>query len=127
MTSAASAVEAAVYTALTAGLTLATVYQHAPENAALPVVIIGDLESEPFDTKDEAEGLLSLTLTTILQGEARKPALAIMEEVKAALKGVTLTSGGWTIKPTRITESCVLLPDGITYLGTTSVSLFVTN
>jgi hypothetical protein len=59
MTSAASAVEAAVYTALTAGLTLATVYQHAPENAALPVVIIGDIEAEPFDTKDEADGLLS--------------------------------------------------------------------
>lgn len=127
MTSAASATEAAVYTALSGGVNLATVYQHAPENAALPVVVIGDLDSEPFDTKDLSDGLLTLSLTTITQGEERKPNLAIMEQVKTALRGQTLTSGGWTIKPTQITENCVLLPDGVTYVGTTSVTLFVTN
>jgi hypothetical protein len=127
MTSAASAAEAAVYAALTATVTLASVYQHAPEAAALPVVVIGDLDTEPFDTKDEEDGLLTLSLATITQGEERKPALAIMEQVKAALKGRVLSSGGWSIRPFRITENCILLPDGVTYVGTTSVSLFVTN
>lgn len=127
MTSATSAVEAAVYSALSSDVTLATVYQHAPENAALPVVVIGDIEIESLELKEDVDGFVSLSISTITQGEERKPALAIMEQVKTSLSNKTFASGGWTVKTTRISESCVLLPDGITYVGTSNVTLFVTN
>lgn len=124
MTSAASATEQAVYDALDAGVTGATVYQHAPENASLPLVIIGDIDGGPMGTKGDTDRELSLTITTLTQGEQRAPLLELMEMVETALHSQRLASGGWNINPVLTGEAAILGPDGETYIGTQTFTVF---
>jgi hypothetical protein len=123
MTSATSAAEAAIYGALTAGVTLATTYQHVPEDTPPPVVIIGDLEASQFDTKDDRDREISVAITSVVQGEARKPVMDIQEQIAAALNHKTFSESGWTLHTWIEDESAILLPDAITYLGTTRVKV----
>ena len=118
MTSALSACEKAVYDALSANVVGAPIYQHVPEDAAAPVVIIGDLEASPFDTKGDTDRDISLSVDTVDQAQERKPALGLMDQVAAALDNTTLTEAGWTLYVRLETESAVLLGDGKTYQGT---------
>lgn len=124
MTSAISATEQAVYDALDAGVTLASVYQHVPEDTAPPVVVIGDIEAEPLETKGDTDRSLSVTITCVAQGEERKPVLDIMEEVSAALDGGRFTALGWSITLSLETEGAILLPDSISYVGTQTFTGF---
>lgn len=118
MTDAKSAVEAAAYAALSAGVTLAPVWQHAPQDVPPPVVIIGDMDDEPIGTKDDPDRRVSVSILTVVEGEERRPVFAIQAEITAALDGKTLTSGPWSLRFSAEASDAALLGDGSTYLGT---------
>jgi hypothetical protein len=126
MSDAQNATEQAVYTALAAAGLAFAVYQHVPEQTPPPVNIIGDLSGEPLDIKQgDGDERIDLTITTVVQGEQRKPVLEEQQRITDALHETTLTSvAGWTINPIKTSASAVLMPDGETYLGTTTFSIF---
>jgi len=118
MTNAVSAVEAAAYEALSAGVTLATVHQHVPANTPPPVVIIADMDAERLGTKEgDPDRNVTLTVTSIIQGEARLPLLELQAEIETTLDGLRVTPPGWTLKFTFQSSDGVLLEDGQTYVG----------
>lgn len=124
MSDAQNATEAAVYTALAAGSLSYSVYQHVPEDTAPPVNIIGDIAGEPLGDKAGVDERIELSITTVYQGEARKPVLTEQQKIIAALDGKSLTSGSWTIRPEKMSADAVMLPDGETYVGTTRFTIF---
>jgi len=125
-----SAVEAATYVGLVASpklraatvekpAALATVYQHVPQNTAPPVVIIGDLDAEPFAaTKAEDEDqLVTLVVIAVTEGEERKPNLAILRAIKTALNGLRVDRDGWSLSFKFLSSDGALLEPGDTYEG----------
>ncbi|MGE3304285.1 MAG: hypothetical protein AB7M12_14365 [Hyphomonadaceae bacterium] len=127
MTSAASAIEAAAYAALTAGVTLSPVHQHVPQDTPPPVTIVGDIDLEPFQTKDQdGDRQGTLVITCVVEGEARKPLLDLQDEVEAALSGLRVEAGGWLLLFTFQSSDGLLVADpvseesegGETYVGT---------
>jgi hypothetical protein len=125
MSEAQNACEAAVYATLAAAALAYPVHQHVPEDTAPPVNIIGDLSGEPLADKGGGDERIDLAITTVVQGEARKPVLDEQAKIIAALDGQALTAAaGWTIRPQYTSGDAVLLPDGETYLGTTRFTVF---
>lgn len=93
MTDFQGALEKAIYDRLTAEVTLATVFQHVPENQAPPVVIISDAD---FDNEGDKQGVLmrfSVNIVSLVQAPGRKGLSALQAEVFAALNE-------WTPAPT---------------------------
>jgi len=125
MSDAQRATAQAVFTAMnTAGLAW-QVFQHVPEDTPPPVNIIGDMDGTPMDVKDGTDEQIDLTITTVFQGESRKPVLDEQAKIIAALHDQALTSvAGWTIHPMRDSSGAVLMPDGETYLGTLNLTIF---
>ena len=100
MSRAKSIVEAAAYAALNvpALTALAGVYQHVPQDTEGSVVVIGDIEAEPFGTKGaDLDRRIMLTIGYLFTGEERKPLHAIQEKVETLLDGLTVESEGWTL------------------------------
>ena len=124
MSDAQNATEAAVYTALAAGGLSYSVYQHVPEDTLPPVNIIGDIAGEPLGDKGGDDERIELSITTVVQGEARKPVLTEQQKIIAALDGKSLTSGSWTIRPEKLSADAVMMPDGETYVGTIRFTVF---
>lgn len=97
MTSAANAVEKAVYDALVAEFGDDKVFQHAPEDTpADGAIIIGDLILEEMDTKGDADRTGELEISSEREGEQRKPVNDIHARIEAALS-VPLTVDEWTV------------------------------
>jgi hypothetical protein len=122
---AVSSVEKAVFGALSSGGAVsATVYSHAPENAAYPLVIIGDIEAvRPIGRADDADRRMLLTVLALTQGEERKPCTAMLGQVEAALNGKTLTEGTWSITLMLDQVSATLAEDGQGYVGLAQFSV----
>lgn len=119
------AIEQAVFGLLTTPTPIAgaSVYQHVPENTAPPVVIIGDMDSEPLGAKDDPDCRVSLTITAIVSGEQRKPVLALLEQVKGRLAGQRAAQSGWTLAFDFERDDAVLLDTGDGYVGTSRYSV----
>lgn len=118
MTSAASAIEATAFTALSAGVTLAPVYQHVPQDTPRPVVIIGDIELEPLGGKgDDGDRRGTLSIISVFEGEARKPMLDMQAEIEVALNVLSNTSGGWSVNFTLAGEDATMSETGEQYVG----------
>ncbi len=124
MSEAQNATEAAVFVALSGGGLSWPIYQHVPEDTPLPVNIIGDMSGEPLEDKSSGDARIELEISTVFQGEARKPVLDEQAKIIAALDEQTLSSDGWTIRPVHISADALLMPDGETYLGTTRFTVF---
>lgn len=124
MSDAQNATEAAIFAALSAGGLAWPVHQHVPEDTPPPLNIIGDMSGAPLGDKDSRDELIELEISTIYQGEARKPVLAEQAKIVAALDEQELTVTGWTIRPLKESASAFLMPDGETYLGTTRFTVF---
>jgi hypothetical protein len=98
MSSALAATEIATFNALTAGVTLAPVYQHVPDGTSAPVVIVAELDGDDLDAKvSDGSKAISLTITSEYWGSARAPLLAIMDQVETTLDGAKLSQDGFTI------------------------------
>lgn len=129
MSEAFNATEVAVFTALNvADLTsLAEVHQHVPQDTSGSIVIIGDLDGESFGAKDpnDEDRLISLSITTQVPGEERKPVLRIQDQIETLLNGQTLTTyPGWSISIMFDGASAILFPDGQRYVGTSNFTVF---
>jgi hypothetical protein len=124
MSKAKAMVEAAAFLALNNGVTGATVYQDAPENAPTPLVIIGDLKSSRLPTKDaDDDRRVTISIVTIVEAEERAPLLALQEQIEAALDGQNLQQDGWLLAFEFEDDDAVLSEDGSTYSGITSFTV----
>lgn len=118
-----AASELLVFNALTAGVTLAGVYQDVPASTKPPLVIVADLAAEPIDAKvQNGSKRLTLTITSEYWGSKRAPLLAIMSQVVAALKP-KLSGFGFTVSLTEQSSDARQIDDKI-YFGTNTFAGF---
>ena len=98
MTSASLALQTAVYTALTGDAALTAlvdaVYDHVPEDAALPYVQIGDGSVSPFTAGGLDGEEHQLTCHVWTQAHGLTQAKQIMAAVREVLDGADLSLGG---------------------------------
>lgn len=128
MASAESATEAAAFVTLSAGVTLATVYQHVPEDTNPPVVIVADMSTDAakHSSKESVrqDCQIELTIASVFKGEARAPILAIEEEVLAALHQHRETRSNWQLTFIYDSSDGSLLEDGETYVNNIKFKVF---
>lgn len=121
------AVQKAVYDKLNvaAVTNIAPVYQHVPDDAQPPFVIIGEIIAEPAGGK--GGGLDQVTIEIVsLRREPRRAALyELMAAVRDQLEGEQITAAGAVLSPPVFEVSDDdLLDDGVTYAGTQRFSLY---
>jgi hypothetical protein len=99
MMDAEDAVEAAAYALLNvqAVTDLAKVYQHVPENAPPPVLIVGDMTAEAIESKGGRDAKVALVIVAVIEAEERRPLRALKDAVLAALDGRTVAQGEWQL------------------------------
>ena len=121
MSNAKTVVEAVVYDALSRAVTNAVVYQDAPDNASLPIVVIGDMKSSRLPGKAATpDRTVTVSIVTLIEAQERAPLLAIMDEIETALDGESFASDGWTLAAAFDDDEAVLADDGSTYSGISS-------
>ncbi|MFA7505294.1 MAG: DUF3168 domain-containing protein [Burkholderiaceae bacterium] len=120
MTDAKSAVEAAFYQALASSVTGATVYQDVPENADLPIIIVGDMKSAPLGAKNDPDRRVSVLVVAMVAAEERAPLLDLQRQIEAALDGRVFTPTGWRLAVTFEDDDAQLAEDGVSYVGTSA-------
>jgi predicted phosphohydrolase len=125
MLDAVSATEQALFDALDAGITGATVWQDAPEDAELDLVILGDLTGRPLGVKGDPDRIITATIFFQTAGEERAPLLKLQAQALEALDDQTLTGvEGWQINPTFVSATAELAEDGETYVGVSTFEVF---
>lgn len=124
MSNAKSVVEQEAFQALEATIEGATVYQDVPQDAPLPVVILGDMKSYPIGAKDDPDRRVSIIIVSMVEAEERGPLLALQRQIEAALDSKTFTPAGWVIRFTFEDDDAVLGGDGATYVGTSAFTAF---
>lgn len=121
MSNAKAVVEAAVYDTLSRAVTNAVVYQDAPDNAPLPIVVIGDMKSSRLPGKATSpDRTVTVSIVTLIEAQERAPLLAIMDEIETALDGESFTPDGWTLAAAFDDDEAMLADDGSTYSGISS-------
>ena len=121
MSNAKAVVEAALYDALSQALTGAVVYQDAPDNAPLPIVVIGDMKSSRLPGKASTpDRTVTVSIVTLIEAQERGPLLAIMDQIETALDGESFAPDGWTLAATFDDDEAMLADDGSTYSGISS-------
>ncbi|MEP2103092.1 MAG: hypothetical protein ABJP02_04890 [Parasphingorhabdus sp.] len=118
MSEALNAAEKAIYEALRDGAPVWPVFQHVPQDTALPLNIIGDMDENSFAVKSDDDARINLQILTVYQGEERKSVTDEQARIYATLNEVTLSEGGFNITCYRTSSRAELLEDGETYLGT---------
>ncbi len=97
---------------------LASVFQHVPEDTAPPVLIIGDMESEPIATKGADHQRVALTIAAVVLAEERRPIRALKKAVKDALQDRQVSRDGWQLEYTFTGADGFLDPEtGEAYAG----------
>ncbi|MCH4894006.1 DUF3168 domain-containing protein [Sphingomonas sp. SFZ2018-12] len=124
MPDAINATEKAAFDRLDAQITGAGVYQHAPNNAAPPVVIIGDIDASPIGAKDDPDRRIAMIVVVVTEGQQRKPCSDLVAQVEQAIDGVTMTVDGYSIELTVESSQVVLSGDAETYVGTVNFTGF---
>lgn len=118
MPNAKEAVELAVYEALAAAISGATVYQDAPQDAALPLVIVGDMASQRMAGKPASrDRVVTVSVVTLVEAEERSPLLVLQGQIEDALDHQTFEPEGWSIAGSFESDDAVLQDDGETYAG----------
>lgn len=118
MSDAKTVVEAAVFEALEASIAGATVYQDVPENAPLPLVIVGDLSSKRLLGKDSSrDRIVTVSIVSLVEAEQRAPLLALQGQIDDVLDGARFTPDGWTLAGAFEDDEAALQEDGQTYGG----------
>ena len=95
------------------------VYQHVPENAQPPMIIIGMMGSRPDSDKGDQLEWISAEVQTVYRGSARWPLLRLMQLVREQIEGQTLEADNVAFEPPRLVsvEAGDAIADGITYVG----------
>lgn len=114
-----SATQEAVFRALEAGVTLATVHDHVKQDMQPPFVKLGTIETDNEGDKKDQRELLQVEVHTIYRGSDRSVLLAIMHDVRSALDGVAIDAEGVSFwEPVFISAAASDAgPDGVTYAG----------
>lgn len=129
MTDYQGALEKALFDRLTAQVTLATVYQHVPENEPPPVVIIGELD---FDNEGDKAGVLmrfTANIISMVQKPGRKGLNALQAEVFSALnEWVPTPTASVTFGTVNVTSGSgqeIQAAQGPVYFGQQSATCYV--
>lgn len=123
MTSAATAVENMAFEVLDSGIAGGIVYQDVPDDAPLPLVIIGELLAVPFAGPDDPDRRITLTIGVLTDGDERRPCTALQEQVEALLAGKTFVADGWNLHFLPASSAAELADDGSGYVGTTILTI----
>lgn len=123
MHSASSATEVALYEALAAGLAGASVYQDAPTDAPLPLVIVGDLSEAPLG-KGEPDAIVTASIFFEVAAEERAPLLDLQRQARDLLHEQDFTVEDWTVSPSITATTAELAEDGKSYVGVASFTCF---
>ena len=123
MTSASAAVEDLTFEVLDAGIAGGIVFQDVPDNAPLPVVIIGDLLAVPFAGAGDPDRRITLTVGVLIDGDERRPCTDLQDHVEALLAGKTFTRDGWDLHFLPASSAAELAEDGSGYVGTTILTI----
>jgi hypothetical protein len=115
--------EAAIFEALAASVTSAAVYQDVPQDAPLPLVVIGDMKSLPIGARDDVDRRISVIVVAMVEAEERAPLFALQRDIVSALDGRTFLPAGWTLAVTFDDDDAQLGEDGVTYIGTSAFSV----
>ena len=119
------AVQQASYDALSAGVTLAPVYQHVPDDKRAPYVVIEGSTVTYLGGKDGGLERHDLSIMTVSREPGRLPVLALQAEVREALNGVPMTAAGADLSAPEIQSAAdQLLDDGLTYVGSQRFTIF---
>ena len=122
MSNAKAVVEQVIYDALADGIEGATVYQDVPEDAPLPLVIVGDMKSYPLGAKDDPDRCGSVIVVSVVAAEEPAPLLALQKQIEDLLDGKTFSPEGWIVQVSFEDDDAILGQDGATYVGTTAVT-----
>lgn len=126
MSSALSVAELAAYQRLAPNIVGADVYQHVPDEAALPIVIIGDMDGRSVGAKDDGgDRFVSLTVQSITQGEERKPCLDLIEQIEALFDGFATTLDGWELTFAFESGDAIRDDESNIYLGQSVLTILV--
>lgn len=113
----ASEIQQAVFDRLASDSSL-TVYDHVPEDAAFPYVVIGEDTHVPFDTDDSLGAESTVTIHVWSRYRGKKEAKDMQGTIYDALTRQELTIDGYDLITIEFEYSDVLLdPDGITIHG----------
>jgi hypothetical protein len=114
-----SPTQAAVFSALEAGVTKAAVYDHVKQGIGPNFVKIGAIYGTNEGAREEQREEFEVEVHSIYRGADRTELMAIMHEVRLALDGVEIAAGGvsfWT--PEFLNQAISDAgPDGVTYAG----------
>lgn len=118
-------VQKAFYTALNGNLAGVPVYDHVPDGTPPPVVIIDQIQSLDWSTKDSPGEQHTVEVVTVVQTKSRKALRTIMSDVKDALVDQVISSTGVTIsRPTFESSDEEALGDGLTHIGRQRFGVF---
>ncbi|AOH85727.1 hypothetical protein AWL63_19045 [Sphingomonas panacis] len=123
MTSATAACEIMAYEQLDAGIAGASVFQDVPDDAPLPLIIIGDMESTPFASTDDPDRRITLTLVVVTEGDERAPCCDLQDQIETILAGQSFLVDGWNLHVSLESSDAALSDDGSGYVGTTILTI----
>lgn len=101
----------------------AGVYEDVPANEPLPVIILGDIEAQPFARSDDPDRRVTLTLITLTEGDERAPCVALQAKAEGLLVGQSFDHEGWGLHISLGSSDAVLTEDGTGYVGTTILNV----
>lgn len=120
-----SACQEAVYVALAAGVTNASVHDHLVQDTEPPFVKIGEITTTNEGTKGSQAETLEVEVHTIYRGADRGALLAIMHQEREALDEQILSAGGATFRSKFVSAAVSDAgSDGVTYAGLSVFELF---
>jgi hypothetical protein len=109
----------AVYNLLDATVpkSVAPVFDHVPENTQPPMIIVGDIESEPGESKGTED--LTFEIYSVFRGQGRGGLLRIMHWARTTLEQGRFEASDVTFESLEWQSSAsVSADDGVTYAGT---------
>jgi hypothetical protein len=118
----------AAFAALSAAIPpeLAAVYQHIPEGAQPPFIVVGDIEAEAFGGKDGGLEQHVLEINYVYRGKKRRDLLAMMHAGREALDGQSITADGASFgDPVWTSSATGAADDGVTYGGSQTYEIIV--
>ena len=98
---------------------LAPVFQHVPDEAQPPMIVIGQMSAQPYaDTKDGSMDEITVEVITLNREPDRSALFKIMAANRAALEGQDLSTDEIELSPIKfLSMDDDLAEDGQTYIG----------